>query len=184
MSKFHVHSVETAPAASKEHFATAKAALGFVPNLIGVLAASPSAAKAYLVLTELMSKTSLTPVEREVVLLTASRKNGCEYCMAAHSTVAHGAKMPGAVLSALRAGEVLPDAKLEALRSFTIALLEHRGHVDGAQVSAFLAPGYTEANVLDVVLGTTMKTLSNYTNNVAHTPVDAAFQRWAWTAKS
>ncbi len=183
MSRFNVHTLETAPAASKEHLATAKAAFGFVPNLIGVLAASPSAAQAYLVLGDLMSKTSLTAVEREVVLLAASRTNTCGYCMAAHSTVAQGAKMPEAVLSALRAGEVLPDEKLEALRRFTVALVEQRGHVDSDGVSAFLAAGYTEANVLDVVLGTTMKTLSNYTNNVAHTPVDAAFQRWNWTSK-
>lgn len=180
MSHFPVHTIEGAPEESKDLLAKAKAAFGFVPNLIGVLAASPSAAEAYLVLTDLMAKTSLTPIEQQVVLIAASRSNGCGYCVAAHSTVAAGVRTPHEVLSAVRSGAPIGDAKLDALRNFTVALIERRGHVDAAELEAFLRAGYTQAQVLDVVLGTTMKTLSNFTNNVAHTPVDAAFGRWKW----
>lgn len=184
MATFPVHTLDSAPAAAGEALTQAKAAFGFVPNLLGVLAAAPPAAKAYLVLTELMSATSLSPVEQQLVLLTASHENGCSYCMAAHSTVAAGLRMPEAVLFALRAGTPLPDPKLEALRAFTKTLVDRRGHAAPAEVAAFLEAGYSEQNALEVVLGLTMKTLSNYANNVAGTPVDGAFAKWQWQKKA
>jgi hypothetical protein len=47
------------------------------------------------------------------------------------------------------------------------------------------AAGYDKASVLDVILGTSLKVLSNYTNHITDTPLDAAFQANVWApAKS
>ena len=35
--------------------------------------------------------------------------------------------------------------------------------------------------MLEVILGVGFKTLSNYTNHVANTPLDAPFKRFAWS---
>lgn len=40
----------------------------------------------------------------------------------------------------------------------------------------FLDHGYTQKNILEVILGVGMKTLSNYTNHIAHTPIDSVFK--------
>jgi AhpD family alkylhydroperoxidase len=182
--KFVVHTTETAPPASREGLETAEKLFGFVPNLLGVLAAAPIALEAYIILTKLLGDASLSPVEQQVVMLAGSYENNCGYCMAAHSTVADVVGMPALVLAALRSGTVLPDQKLEALRSFVIEVVRSRGRVSDERIEEFLAAGYSAQSVLEVVFGVAMKTLSNYANHIAETPVDAQFYRQIWRRDS
>lgn len=178
---YKVHTIETAPEAAKSTLTTAKLGYGFVPNLLGIMAEAPALAKAYPTLGALFDETSLTPTERQTVLLTVSAVNGCEYCVAAHSVVAGMQKVPADVIQAIRDGESIADAKLEALRRFTVAMVETRGRPPEQDTKAFFDAGYGRAQVLEVVLGVGLKTLSNYTNHIAHTPVDAAFAGATWS---
>ena len=164
--KFTVHTALTAPAAAREHLRAAERAFGFVPNLLGVLAEAPIALRAYMDLTELLGKSSLSPVEQQIMMLAASYENNCGYCMAAHSTVAGRIGMPANVLAALRNGSPIPDSKLEALRSFVAEVIRSRGRVSDRRIDEFLTAGYTRENVLEAVFAVAMKTLSNYTNHI------------------
>jgi alkylhydroperoxidase family enzyme len=114
------------------------------------------------------------------VTISASIENGCTYCVAGHTTIGQMRKVDGAVLDALRDSTRLPDPKLEALRDFTLAVVRERGWVSEQGQQAFLDAGYSSAQALEVVLGVTMKTLSNYTNHLAETPLDPAFEANAW----
>jgi uncharacterized peroxidase-related enzyme len=180
MSRFVVHSQEAAPEESRFALAGAKSKFGFVPNLIGMLAGSPAAVGGYLGIGEQFDKSSFTPAERQVVLLAVSFENSCDYCMAAHTVVAGMSKVPAAAVEALRNGDPLPDARLDALARFTRAVVRERGRVSESELAAFLAAGFTQAQVLEVVLGVAMKTLSNYANHFAGTPLDAAFEAARW----
>jgi len=184
MKTYTIHTEETAPEASKSTLQGVKKAYGFVPNLFGAFAESPAAAEAYAALSGIFEKTSLSPTERQVVLMTNNRLNGCHYCMAAHTTVSQMQSLPEDVVKALRDGTTIADPKLEALRVFTIRVNENRGHVTEPELDAFHAAGYTQENVLEVVLGTTLKVLSNYTNHIVKTPLDAAFQPNAWSSET
>lgn len=181
MTALSVQTRETAPEASKPHLDAAEKSYGFIPNLTAVFANSPVMIEAYGVLANYFEKTDLTPVERQIVLMTNNRLNGCTYCMAAHSTIAQMQKVPADVISAVRDGTEIADPKLQALHTFTAQMNEARGHLSQANVDAFLAAGYTEANILDVILGTGLKTISNYTNHISNTPLDAHFQGNSWT---
>ncbi len=180
MSDFTIHTKESAPEAARETLEQVEAAYGFLPNLMATMAESPALAEAYFTLSSLFEKTTLTPVERQVVLLSASRENDCHYCVAAHTGGARRARVPAPVIEALRAGAKLPDGKLEALRRFTIAVVGKRGRLDDDEVEAFREAGYTRANLLEVILGAGLKTLSNYTNHIAKTPLDRAFAPMEW----
>lgn len=180
MSILNVQTKDTAPEASKPFLDQAEKAYGFIPNLTAVFANSPAMIEAYGVLSSHFEKTDLTPTERQIVLMTNNRLNGCTYCMAAHSTISQMQKVPADVVTALRDGTEIADPKLQALQVFTARINETRGYVDQADINAFLAAGYTEANILDVILGTGLKTLSNYTNHISGTPLDAPFQPNAW----
>jgi uncharacterized peroxidase-related enzyme len=181
MKSFAVHSETTAPEGSREMLAAVSKGLGFVPNLMGVLAGAPAALEAYLTLSKLFDSTSLTTAERQVVLLSVSFENGCDYCMAAHSGLALMQGVPGDVVGALRDGTPISEARLEALRTFTASVTRRRATVPEAEVEAFIAAGFSRQQLLEVLVGVTQKTLSNYVNHLAHTPLDAAFKAHQWS---
>lgn len=183
MTHLPVHTLETAPEASKPALEGALKAYGFLPNLTATFAESPAMVEAYGVLAGHFEKTDLTPTERQIVLMATSRENACYYCMAAHSTVSQMQNVPADVLEALRNDTPIADPKLQALQAFTVRIHATRGNVTEADLDAFHAAGYTKGNILDVILGTGLKTMSNYTNHIAETPLDAPFQANAWSAK-
>jgi len=180
MSEFKVHTIDTAPVASVPFLQNAQQSMEFVPNLIGVLAESPAAVEGYLTLMSIFEKSSLTPVEQQVTILAISRINECDYCMAAHSMVASMQKVPADVIQAIRDDKPIADEKLEALRTFATTVIEKRGWLSDDDRAAFRSAGYSQAQVLEVVLAASLKTLSNYTNHLADTPLDDAFSSRAW----
>jgi AhpD family alkylhydroperoxidase len=119
-------------------------------------------------------------VEQQLILATVSIANSCEYCVAAHSGGLKMAGLPDAERDALRSGRRLKDDKLEALRAFVTAIVANRGWVKQPELQRFLDAGYTREQVLETLVGISMKTLSNYANHMAHTPLDAAFEAFAW----
>lgn len=182
MSDFPIHTPDSAPDLAKPMLAGAKQSYGFVPNLLGIMADAPATLEAYMNLGDLLAKTSFSPVEQQVIALSVSSYHECEYCMAAHSGLAKMAGIGDADLAALRADGPLPDPKLDVLARFSRAVVVHRGHAPQESVDEFLAAGFTRAQILEVLVGVAMKTISNYTNHLADTPLDAQFQPLAWTA--
>lgn len=181
MSNFPLHTLDTAPAAAKPLLEGARKAYSFVPNLYATMANAPALLEGYLTLAGIFNKTNLSETERQIILMTNNRINGCVYCMAAHTTISQGAGVPADVIEALRAGKSIANPKLEALRVFTAVVNETRGWPTQLQIDTLLATGYSAQTVLEVILGTSLKVLSNYTNHIATTPVDEAFQVNAWS---
>lgn len=182
MTRFETYSLETAPDKSKDVLETVNKTYGFVPNLLGTMAEAPALAEAYLAIGKLFGKTSFSETERQVISLSVSRRNGCDYCVSAHSTIAKNNKVDERVIDAIRDDDAIGDAKLEALRKFATTVVEKRGWLDDGDVEAFLDAGYDRQQVLEVILGVAMKTMSNYTNHIAGTPLDEAFSASEWHA--
>jgi len=178
---YPVHTIETAPAAARDMLAESRKAYGFVPNLHAVMAEAPALLKAYRRVGEIFDETSFTLAERQIVLLTVSYENDCEYCVAAHSAIAGMQQVPVDVVQAIRNGNPIADPKLQALRRFTAAVVASKGRPADTDTMAFLSAGYSRAQILEVVLGVGMKTLSNYTNHLADTPLDDAFAKATWS---
>ncbi len=174
--------LDTADEKAKPLLEGANQKMGFVPNMYEGMAKAPGVLSTYLHGYELFRNDSgFTPPEQEVVFLTISRLNGCGYCMAAHSMLADKmSKVPAEVLDAIRNDQPIPDARLAALSEFTRVMFESRGMPRQADVEAFLAAGFEEQQVLQVVLALAVKTLSNYANHVNHPEVDDAFTDHAW----
>lgn len=181
MTQYNVHTEATAPEGSKSLIQDATSAFGFLPNLLAVQSESPAMLDGYMTLSSIFDKSNLSETERQIILMTNSRLNGCTYCMAAHTSLSQMAEVPADVIDALRKGTAIADAKLDALRQFTIAINEKRGWVDQSDLDNLFEAGYTRQTVLEVILGTSLKVLSNYTNHIANTPVDVAFQDNAWS---
>ncbi|WP_430414065.1 carboxymuconolactone decarboxylase family protein [Parasphingorhabdus sp.] len=181
MSNFETLTVETAPEGSKPLLESVKKASGFVPNLLGTMAPAPALLEGYLSLSGIFSKTNLSETERQIILMTNNRLNKCFYCMAAHTTLSQMSGVSEEVIEALRNNTPISDSKLEALRVFAGVINETRGWPSDKHLSDFLSAGYDHQTVLEVILGTSLKVMSNYTNHVAETQVDDAFTANSWS---
>ncbi len=181
MTTFTIHTSDSAPAESKEQLESTQQRKGLIPNLYGVLAEAPIAVEAYETLANLLMRASFNPTERHVVWFTINTYHDCHYCMAAHTLLAKGEKVAEDVIETARAVRSYEDPKLEALRVFTLNLVEHRGWTSPEDLAAFLAAGFTKQNVLEIIVAISHKVLSNYTNHIVATPVDDVFKRFTWT---
>jgi len=169
--------VETAPEKSRPLLEGVQKSFKFIPNLFGVFANSPALLEGYLALEKSFDKGSLTAVERQIILLAASVENSCGYCTAAHSTVLKAfLHVPAEVVSAVRANQPVSDPKLEALVALTKEIVAERGHVSTPVLENFLAVGYRKDQLLEVLIGVALKTMSNYLDHISPTELDPAFQ--------
>lgn len=179
---FTTYTKDNAPQESAELVARSIKAYGFLPNLHGVMAEAPATYRAYLDTFDLFAKdTTLTPLEQQVVMQTSNYENNCHYCMPGHTMLMKMMKMPNDVIEALREGTPIADSKLEALRTYSRQLIEQRGHVTDAQLDALFAAGYSKRQALEVLVGLAAKLLSNFTNAIANTEIDAPVKAFAWT---
>ncbi len=168
---------ESAAGQVKEIFDETRAQLGFVPNMYRTMGNSEGYLGTYISGYKAFRKSSgFSPQEQELIFLVLSRSNGCDYCSAAHSMIADKvAKFDAETLAALRSGEPLADARLQALATFTSRLFETRGLITKGDVGAFLNAGYQHQQILEIILAISVKTLSNYSNHIFHTEIDPAF---------
>ena len=184
MINFPVLTLDNAPSGSENLLKQTNANFGFVPNLIGIMAHSPSLTEAYLSVASIFSKSTLTPTEQQIVLLTVSHYHECCYCVAAHTAIAGMQNVDSSVVQSIRNDQPIADSKLEVLRTFTRLLIDKRGWVNDEDKQTFLDAGYNTTNMLDILVGIAQKTLSNFTNHIAKTPLDDAFAEVAWSPRN
>lgn len=175
--KFTIHTIESAPEASKPLLEAAKDNFGFLPNLLGEFAESPAVLEGYLKLNEIVEKTDFTAEEQQLAILTVSVENRCHYCTAVHSTLLKNQlNVDEETVDTVRNGDPIPDPKWNALVNYTRKAVEQRGFVNEQDQRAFLDAGYSQRNLLEINLIIALKTISNYTNHLADTPLDDPFQ--------
>lgn len=171
MSRLTIPTRDTAPAASQPLLDAVGKQLGVIPNLFRLVGNSPAALEGYLGLNGALNK-ALDAKTRERIALAVAQVNGCDYCLSAHTYLgANLAKLDAAELAANRAGRS-NDANADAAVRFAKAVAETRGRVTSADIAAVKAGGYTDAQVVEIVLVVALNFLTNLINNVAETDID------------
>ena len=141
MANFPSHDLESAPEGSKPLLEKSQAAFGRLPGLHKVMAESPQHLEGYQVLHGLFLQTDFDNDEKTVVWQTINVENECHYCVPAHTGIAKMMKVSDEITEALRNETRLPSAKLEALRTFTLQVMETRGNPTEEQLQAFFRRG-------------------------------------------
>lgn len=144
--------------------------LGMVPNLYATFAHSETALGDYMTLQS--RKSSLSLKENEVINLVVSQVNQCQYCLAAHTLLGQKAGFTAEQIVDIRRGEADFDTKLNALAKFVHSVAANRGHVSDGDRAAILDAGYTEGNIVDIVVAVGDKTITNYLHAVTEVPID------------
>jgi len=172
---------ESAPTGSKEILQASLVQLGRIPNMYALMANSPGLLKTYrLGYDAFRSQSGFNKTEQEVVFLAISRFHECTYCVAIHSAIADMNRVDPEVTDSIRSGDLIKDEKLESLRVFTTIMLATRGRPQPNELSRFLASGFTELQVLEIILAIAVKTISNYSNHLFDTELDSVFSAREW----
>ncbi|SIT82065.1 carboxymuconolactone decarboxylase family protein [Pontibaca methylaminivorans] len=182
MARLALRDIDNAPEDSRPRVEAAQKSNGFLPNLIRVLANAPVALETYQTVSAINGRASLNLAEREAVQITAAATHGCGFCVAGHTAVAEKkAKLDAPVIEALRGKTDVPDPKLDAVARFTEAVIATRGAVADEDLSAFKAAGYDDQAALEVVLGVSLATLCNFSNNLAQPALNPELSAYEWS---
>ncbi len=180
MTDFTLHDIDSAPEKSKPLLENSQKAFGMIPSLHAVMAEAPGALAGYQKLHELVLDSSFDNDETTVVWQSINVEHACHYCVPAHTGIAKSMNVSDDIINALRDETPLPNDKLEALRTFTLAVTRKRGEVNSEDLNAFYQAGYERRHVLEVILVLSQKVMSNYINHIADTPIDEPFKKFAW----
>ena len=169
MKTFTVPTRDQVVPANQAIFDSLQKALGFVPNLYATIAYSDHGLARFLAYQN--AKTSLSNKEKEAVNLVVSQVNGCIYCQSAHLVLGKMNGFTDLQLLDIRK-EKSVDAKLNALVSLAADITRNRGNASPSNVNDFFAQGYTNENLVDLILQVSDKTAMNYLHNLTKIPVD------------
>jgi AhpD family alkylhydroperoxidase len=181
MSWFPEHTIESAPAGSQRFMIATQNHLGYLPAATARWAASPHLLDGFARLNAIFENGTLDPVAREVVVMTIATRNGCHVCVAMHTARLTALGAAPEVITALRDASPLGDEGLDAIRVFTLRVLDTAGDVGEDALRAFVASGYTRQNALEVVLGIGTYTMSTLANRLTGAPVDDQLSAFAWS---
>ena len=169
MKKFTVPSRNEVAPANQAIFDNLNKALGFVPNLYATIAYSDNGLSRYLAYQN--AKTTLSNKEKEAVNLIVSQVNGCVYCQSAHTVIGKMNGFTDEQILDMRRGKAT-DTKLNALVQLAKSITQNKGRADAVLVDNFFAQGYTNENLVDLILQVSDKVAMNYLHNLIQIPVD------------
>ena len=165
-------SIDTSPEASRPALNAVAKSLGFAPNLFRVVGNSPAALKGYLGIASALSGAALDARTQERIALAIAEVNDCGYCRAAHVYLGRqAAKLDDAEITANRNG-ASNDLKANAAVRFAVQVVKSRGHVSDAELAGVRAAGYSDAEIIEIMLAVALNTFTNYVNEVAGTEID------------
>lgn len=170
MTKITVPTREQVSPANQEIFDGLKEKLGMVPNIYATYAHSKNALGRYLTFAN--GKSSLSNKEKEVVNLVTSQVNGCTYCQAAHTAIGKMNGFSDEQIISIRKVQVSFDPKLDALAKLVKEIAEKKGKVSDLNLQNFFDAGYTQENLVDVIVNVGEKATTNYLHNLTQVPID------------
>jgi uncharacterized peroxidase-related enzyme len=171
MSRIQPVDPATAKGKAKELLDAVQKGLGLTPNLYRVVAQSPAALDGLLGLTGALAQGALGAKLREQIALGVAERNGCDYCLSAHSVLGKGAGLGDAEIAQARDSRAA-DPKTQAALRFAAGIVERRGQTTDTELATLRQAGYGDAEIVEIVSVTVLNILTNYLNHVAATEID------------
>ncbi|MFO0924865.1 MAG: carboxymuconolactone decarboxylase family protein [Pirellulales bacterium] len=171
MTRIQTVAPEQATGKAKELLNAVNGKLGLVPNMMRAMANAPAVLDAYLAFSSSLGKGSLSPKQREQIALTVAQRNGCDYCLAAHSAIG---KMVGLTEEQIRDSRQSNaiDTATDVVLKLADRLVVNQGRLNDADWTGLRSAGMDDATIAEVVANVALNIFTNYFNHVAETEVD------------
>jgi alkylhydroperoxidase family enzyme len=162
-----IHTPDTAPDEARPVLQGIADDLGFVPNVAGSVAASPTLLQAFDAMRRAVGSGDLDPIHREVSGLAVGVAVDNAYGVAFHSTMLGVLGVDEADIERMRSGEPPADEACAAVHELARQVVLERGKVSEAVVEAAAAAGLSTAQILEVVAECTFAGLVGVVDNLA-----------------
>ena len=84
-------------------------------------------------------------------------------------------KVEPKIVQAIRSRVAIGDAKMDALVAVVRELVSERGHISETTQKRFFDQGYTPVQLMEVLMGLALKTISNYLDHLNPVDLDTQF---------
>jgi alkylhydroperoxidase family enzyme len=180
MTNFPIHTMESAPDRSKPALQQLQSAFGTIPNIAGAIATSPVLINSLVGLFGNVHGGNFSEAQVQIILLTDAVTNASAWAVAFHSALALKEDIDPADVEAIREGRLPKDARFAALSGLAKTMIEKRGRLDDEDTRRFLAAGFGEEHLLEVIAAVAASTITNYAASIAGPPLEAQFQEYVW----
>lgn len=173
MSRLFNQAISESTGHAAQLYAGIKAAVGLVPNAyVNIGSNSPVALETLLNIDGALKKGTLGAKEGEVVKLVVSQVAACDYCLAAHTLIGKKTGLSKEDILAIRRGTPSSDVRLDALAGFVRELISTSGTMTADAVETIKTVGFTDTQIVEIVLAITSITFTNLFNRINDTVLD------------
>lgn len=171
MTRINLVDPKSAQGEAAELLAAVQKKLGGTPNMMKALANSPKTLASYLALSGNLAQGAFDQKTIEQIALFVSERNGCDYCVSAHSAIGRKAGLSGEQLDAARRGEGA-DPRASAAINFAKAVVETRGEVSSTQLATARKAGLSDGELIEIVGHVALNILTNYVARLGNVDID------------
>jgi uncharacterized peroxidase-related enzyme len=148
-----------------------RGAFGATPNMFRAVANSPAALKSMWSSFGALAGGTLGAKLAEQIAVAVADRNGCDYCLAAHTVLGRKAGASAEEMASAQAGEAA-DAKTQAALRFALKLVDERAQVDDADVRRLREAGFSDEAVVEILAHVALNLFTNYVNVALAVPLD------------
>lgn len=166
ISRYPVPALDNLPADILERILAVQEKAKFIPNVFLALAYRPAEFRAFFAYYDAVMEregSTLSPAEKEMIIVATSAANGCQYCV-----IAHGALLRVFSKEPLLADQIAINylhaplsAKQKEMLAFSVKLCRTPEAIEEADYAALREHGYDEEDILDIAGITAFFGLSN-----------------------
>lgn len=146
-------------------------AFGVTPNMFKAVANSTAALKSMWGAFGALGGGVIDARLGEQIAVAIADRNQCHYCLAAHTALGRKAGATAEEMRAAQAG-ISADPTTAAVLRFVTLVVEQRGQIDDADVSALRAAGFDDEGIVEIMAHVALNLFTNYINVALQVPVD------------
>ncbi len=146
-------------------------AFGATPNMFKAVANSPAALQAMWGFFGALGAGRLGARLGEQIAVAVADRNGCDYCLSAHTALGRKAGASAQEMHDAQAG-TSADPRTQAALRFALKLVEARGAAAAADVDALRGAGFDDEEAMEIVAHVALNLFTNYVNVAFAVPVD------------
>lgn len=166
ISKYPVPALDSLPNDIVERILAVQEKAKFIPNVFLALAHRPAEFRAFFAYYDAVMEregSTLSPAEKEMIIVATSAANGCQYCV-----IAHGALLRVFAKAPLLADQIAVNylhapitPKQKAMLSFSVKLCRTPELIEESDYAVLREHGYDDEDILDMTGITGLFGLSN-----------------------